>query len=147
MAPVHSSSGPAPNLLTPRLISSGLVPNPTPTTPFVPPTYKELEILFQLMFDEYFEPLIVDCLTDSHLINNIIGNPSRPVSTHKQLATNALWCFYNSVPSKVELKNFKAAITKDCWFQAMQEEIHEFDRLDIWELVPPSDCVMIIGLK
>ncbi|GJR62923.1 retrovirus-related pol polyprotein from transposon TNT 1-94 [Tanacetum coccineum] len=26
-------------------------------------------------------------------------------------------------------KNFKSAITEDCWFQAMQDEIHEFDPL------------------
>nr|GEW82960.1 hypothetical protein [Tanacetum cinerariifolium] len=31
--------------------------------------------------------------------------------------------------SKVEPKNFKSAITKDCSFQAMQDEIQEFDRL------------------
>ncbi|GKG08577.1 retrovirus-related pol polyprotein from transposon TNT 1-94, partial [Tanacetum coccineum] len=29
----------------------------------------------------------------------------------------------------------------------MQDEIHEFDRLDVWELVPPPDCTMIIALK
>ncbi|GJW65941.1 retrovirus-related pol polyprotein from transposon TNT 1-94 [Tanacetum coccineum] len=29
----------------------------------------------------------------------------------------------------------------------MQEEIHEFDRLDVWELVPPPDSAMIIALK
>ncbi|GJZ06811.1 retrovirus-related pol polyprotein from transposon TNT 1-94, partial [Tanacetum coccineum] len=85
--------------------------------------------------------------TASYPIDNIIGNPSRPVSTQKQLATDALWCFYNSVLSKVEPKNFKSAVTEDCCFQAMQDEIHEFDRLDVWELVPPPDCAMIISLK
>ncbi|GKE73854.1 retrovirus-related pol polyprotein from transposon TNT 1-94, partial [Tanacetum coccineum] len=84
---------------------------------------------------------------DSHPLDNIIGNPSRPVSTQKQLATDALWCFYNSVLSKVELKNFTSAVTEDYCFQAMQEEIHEFDRLDVWELVPPPDSAMIIALK
>nr|GFA22423.1 hypothetical protein [Tanacetum cinerariifolium] len=49
--------GPAPNFLTPRQISSGLVPNPVLATPYAPPTNKELEILFQPMFDEYLEPL------------------------------------------------------------------------------------------
>ncbi|GKC36599.1 retrovirus-related pol polyprotein from transposon TNT 1-94 [Tanacetum coccineum] len=34
-----------------------------------------------------------------------------------------------------------------CWFKAMQEEIHEFDRLQVRELVPKPDCVMIIALK
>nr|GEU49719.1 hypothetical protein [Tanacetum cinerariifolium] len=47
---------PAPNFLTPGQISSGLVPNPVPATPYAPPTNQELEILFQPMFDEYLEP-------------------------------------------------------------------------------------------
>nr|GEU73819.1 copia protein [Tanacetum cinerariifolium] len=67
--------------------------------------------------------------TNSHPIDNIIGNPSRPVSTCKQLATDASWCFYNSVLMKVKPKNFKSSVIEDCWFEAMQEEIHEFDRL------------------
>ncbi|GJZ47738.1 retrovirus-related pol polyprotein from transposon TNT 1-94 [Tanacetum coccineum] len=29
----------------------------------------------------------------------------------------------------------------------MQDEIHEFDQLQVWELVPPPDCVIIIALK
>ncbi|GJX39216.1 hypothetical protein Tco_0252519 [Tanacetum coccineum] len=33
-----------------------LIPNPVPAAPYVPPTNKDLEILFQPMFDEYFEP-------------------------------------------------------------------------------------------
>ncbi|GKA40388.1 retrovirus-related pol polyprotein from transposon TNT 1-94 [Tanacetum coccineum] len=82
-----------------------------------------------------------------HPLDNIIGNPSQPVSTRKQLPTDALWCLYNSLLSKVKPKNFKTAITEDCWFQAMQDEIHEFDRLQVWELVPQPDCVMIIALK
>ncbi|GKE15805.1 retrovirus-related pol polyprotein from transposon TNT 1-94, partial [Tanacetum coccineum] len=47
----------------------------------------------------------------------------------------------------VEPKNFKTAMVEACWFEAMQEEIHEFDRLQLWELVPKPDCVMIIDLK
>ncbi|GJU03002.1 retrovirus-related pol polyprotein from transposon TNT 1-94 [Tanacetum coccineum] len=44
MAPVQLSTGPAPTFLTLGQISSGLVPNPVPATPYVPPTNKELEI-------------------------------------------------------------------------------------------------------
>ncbi|GJW37275.1 hypothetical protein Tco_0060195 [Tanacetum coccineum] len=40
----------------------GLVPNPVLAAPYVPPTNKDLEILFQLMFDEYFEPSSVERL-------------------------------------------------------------------------------------
>nr|GEW82566.1 hypothetical protein [Tanacetum cinerariifolium] len=41
-------------------ISSGLVPNLVPAAPYVPSTNKELEILFQPMFDEYMKPPRVD---------------------------------------------------------------------------------------
>ncbi|GKG36591.1 hypothetical protein Tco_0444269, partial [Tanacetum coccineum] len=56
IALVQLSTGPAPTFLMPRQISSGLVPNLVPTAPYVPPINKELEILFQPMFDEYLEP-------------------------------------------------------------------------------------------
>ncbi|GJS57408.1 retrovirus-related pol polyprotein from transposon TNT 1-94 [Tanacetum coccineum] len=56
MAPVQLSTGPAPTFLTPEQISSGLVPNLVLAAPYVPPTNKDLEILFQPMFDEYLEP-------------------------------------------------------------------------------------------
>ncbi|GJX55112.1 retrovirus-related pol polyprotein from transposon TNT 1-94 [Tanacetum coccineum] len=56
MALVQLSTRPASTFLTPGQISSGLVPNPVPAAPYVPPTNKELEILFQPMFDEYLEP-------------------------------------------------------------------------------------------
>ncbi|GJW89203.1 retrovirus-related pol polyprotein from transposon TNT 1-94 [Tanacetum coccineum] len=52
MASEHSSSGPALHEMTPEIISSGLVPNPPPSTPFIPPSRTDWDILFQLMFDE-----------------------------------------------------------------------------------------------
>nr|GEU30606.1 retrovirus-related Pol polyprotein from transposon TNT 1-94 [Tanacetum cinerariifolium] len=56
MAPMQLNTRPTPTFLTPGQISSGPVPNPVPATPYVPPTNKDLEILFQSMFDEYLEP-------------------------------------------------------------------------------------------
>ncbi|GKA37274.1 retrovirus-related pol polyprotein from transposon TNT 1-94 [Tanacetum coccineum] len=56
MASEHSSSGPALHEMTPATISSGLVPNPPPSTPFVPPSRTDWDILFQSMFDELLTP-------------------------------------------------------------------------------------------
>ncbi|GKC42681.1 retrovirus-related pol polyprotein from transposon TNT 1-94 [Tanacetum coccineum] len=56
MAFEQFSSGPGIQLLTPRTISLGLVPNPTSLTPYVPPTKKDWDVLFQLMFNEFFNP-------------------------------------------------------------------------------------------
>nr|GEV36113.1 integrase, catalytic region, zinc finger, CCHC-type, peptidase aspartic, catalytic [Tanacetum cinerariifolium] len=38
-------------------------------------------------------------------------------------------------------------MTKPLWIDAMQEEIHEFERLEVWELVPCPDKVLLIKLK
>ncbi|GJS41161.1 retrovirus-related pol polyprotein from transposon TNT 1-94 [Tanacetum coccineum] len=56
MASEHSSLGPALHEMTPTTISSGLVPNPPPLTPLVPPSRTNWDILFQLMFDELLTP-------------------------------------------------------------------------------------------
>ncbi|GJY41181.1 retrovirus-related pol polyprotein from transposon TNT 1-94, partial [Tanacetum coccineum] len=46
-----------------------------------------------------------------------------------------------------EPKNYKDALTQACWIEAMQEELHEFERLEVWELVPPPDKAFVITLK
>nr|GEV94457.1 hypothetical protein [Tanacetum cinerariifolium] len=50
-------------------------------------------------------------------------------------------------PSPIEPKNFKQAMTEPSWIDAMQEEIHEFKRLQVWELVPCLDKVFLIKIK
>ncbi|GKA70371.1 retrovirus-related pol polyprotein from transposon TNT 1-94 [Tanacetum coccineum] len=47
----------------------------------------------------------------------------------------------------VEPKNFKEAVQYPCWIDAMQEEIHKFERLAVWELVPALLHSLVIGLK
>ncbi|GKA25534.1 retrovirus-related pol polyprotein from transposon TNT 1-94 [Tanacetum coccineum] len=80
MAPVQLNTGPAPTFLTHGQISSGLEPNPVPAAPYVPPTNKELEILFQPMFDEYLEPPRVERPVSPALAVpvpvNSVGTPS-----------------------------------------------------------------------
>nr|GEZ64198.1 hypothetical protein [Tanacetum cinerariifolium] len=42
---------------------------------------------------------------------------------------------------------YKDALTQSCWIEAMQEELNEFKRLEVWKLVPRPDKVMVITLK
>ncbi|GKF16777.1 retrovirus-related pol polyprotein from transposon TNT 1-94, partial [Tanacetum coccineum] len=56
MAFEHSSSGPTLYEMTPATISLGLMPNSPPSTPFVPPSRTDWDILFQPMFDELLTP-------------------------------------------------------------------------------------------
>ncbi|GKE16253.1 hypothetical protein Tco_1423830 [Tanacetum coccineum] len=69
--------------------------------------------------------------TKDHPIENVIGDLSRSVSTRKQLKTDAMWCYFDAFLTSVEVKNFKQAMTELSWIDAMQEEIHEFERLEV----------------
>ncbi|GKC74208.1 retrovirus-related pol polyprotein from transposon TNT 1-94, partial [Tanacetum coccineum] len=57
MASEQFSSELAPQLITPGTLSLGLVPNPIPQLPNVPPIKNDWDIFFQPMFDEFFNPL------------------------------------------------------------------------------------------
>nr|GEU37205.1 hypothetical protein [Tanacetum cinerariifolium] len=254
MASEQSSSGPALYEITPATISSGLVPEPTSSTSFVPPSRTDWDLFFQPLFDELLTPppsndhpapeviaLIAEVVvpepaestgspsltivdqdapspsktqttpetqppiisndveednhdikvahmgndpffgmpipevssdqslsTDSiHIIvhpdhqisehnskwtkdyplENIIGQLARPVSTRLQLHEQALFCYYNAFLISVEPKTYKDALTQSCWIEAMQEELNEFKRLKVWELVPRPSKGMVITLK
>ncbi|GJZ28750.1 retrovirus-related pol polyprotein from transposon TNT 1-94 [Tanacetum coccineum] len=85
--------------------------------------------------------------TKDHPIANVIEDPSRSVSTRKQLQTDAMWCYFDAFLTSVEPKNFKQEIIEPSSIDAMQEEILEFERLQVWELVSCPDKVMLIKLK
>nr|GEU89755.1 hypothetical protein [Tanacetum cinerariifolium] len=56
MASEQNSSGPVLHEMTSTTISSGLVLNPPPLTPFVPPSRTDWDLLFQTLFDELLNP-------------------------------------------------------------------------------------------
>nr|GEZ27195.1 hypothetical protein [Tanacetum cinerariifolium] len=56
IASEHSSLESALHEMTPATISSGLVPNLPSSTPSVPPTRIDWDLLFQPMFDELLNP-------------------------------------------------------------------------------------------
>nr|GEW38916.1 hypothetical protein [Tanacetum cinerariifolium] len=85
--------------------------------------------------------------TKDHLIENMISDPSRSVSTKKQLKTVTMWCYFDAFLTSVEPKNFKQEMTEPSWIDAMQEEIHKFKILEVWELVLCPDNVFLIKLK
>nr|GEV88701.1 retrovirus-related Pol polyprotein from transposon TNT 1-94 [Tanacetum cinerariifolium] len=219
MAFKQSSSGPTLNEMTPATISSGLVQKSSSSTPYVPPSRNDWDLLFQPISpsstsvdqdtpspsksqttpetqsavipqdveedntdievahmgnDPLFGVLIPEVTsaqssstvsphtivqpdhqipqhiskwTKYHPLDNIIGQLSRPVSIWLQLYMQALFCYYDDFLTSVEPKTYKDALTQSCWIEAMQEELNEFERLEVWELVPRPDKVMVITFK
>nr|GEZ22558.1 hypothetical protein [Tanacetum cinerariifolium] len=185
IASEQSNSGPTLHEITLATISSGLVPNPTSLTPFVPPSRTDWDLLFQPLFDKLLTPpprvdhptpeviaLIAEVVTPKlaasieatsdqslstdiihtivhpdhqifehnskwtkdHPLENIIYELSRPISTRLQLHEQALFCYYDAFLTSVEPKTYKDALTQSCWIEAMQEELNEFECLEIDEL-------------
>ncbi|GJR55448.1 RNA-directed DNA polymerase, eukaryota [Tanacetum coccineum] len=63
--------------------------------------------------------------TKDHPIANVIGDPSRFVSTIKQLQTDAMWCYFDAFLTLVEPKNFKQAMTElDFLNDELKEEVY-----------------------
>nr|GEW96128.1 protein reticulata-related 1, chloroplastic [Tanacetum cinerariifolium] len=85
--------------------------------------------------------------TKDHPLEQVCGNPSRPVQTGRQLATDPEMCMFALTVSTAEPKNIKEAMAYSTWIEAMQEELHQFDRLQVWELVDKPFGKSVIRLK
>nr|GFC49053.1 retrovirus-related Pol polyprotein from transposon TNT 1-94 [Tanacetum cinerariifolium] len=82
-----------------------------------------------------------------HPLEQVRGNPTRPVQTRRQLATDPEMCMYQLIVSTAEPKNIKEAMADSTWIKAMQEELYQFDRLQVWELVDKPFGKTVIKLK
>ncbi|GJY37586.1 retrovirus-related pol polyprotein from transposon TNT 1-94 [Tanacetum coccineum] len=165
MASEQSNLEPALHEMTPATPSSGLVPNPPPSALFVPPSRHEWDLVFQPVFDEFFSPLA--SVASSVLVEeapNPVESTDSPSSTSVDQDAPSLKTVSEESSSSdvipttvhsdapipehlIEPKMYKDALTQSCWIEAMQEELNEFERLEVWELVPRPDKVMVITLK
>ncbi|GJV49632.1 retrovirus-related pol polyprotein from transposon TNT 1-94, partial [Tanacetum coccineum] len=193
MASEQSSLEPALHEMTPATPSSGLVPNPPPSAPFVPLLRKEWDLVFQPVFDEFFTPPASVASPDpvveapapggstnsssSTSVDQDAPSPSTSQTTQQsQSQETPLYAEENSHDLEV------AHMTNDPYFgipipdlkwtkdhplqniigelsspvstrlqlheqAVMKEELNEFKCLEVWELVPPLDKVMVITLK
>nr|GFC96332.1 Gag-Pol polyprotein [Tanacetum cinerariifolium] len=85
--------------------------------------------------------------TKDHPLEQVIGNPSQSVRTRRQLELDGEMCMFALTISRTEPKNIKEAMADSAWIESMQEELHQFDRLDVWELVDRPLCKNVINMK
>ncbi|GJU49952.1 retrovirus-related pol polyprotein from transposon TNT 1-94 [Tanacetum coccineum] len=76
----------------------------------------------------------IDRWTKNHPLEQVIGDPSKPVMIRKRLQTDAEVCMYALTVSMIKLKNIKEAMLDHNWIESMQDELNQFKRLDVWEL-------------
>ncbi|PNY11358.1 gag-pol polyprotein, partial [Trifolium pratense] len=79
----------------------------------------------------------------NHPLDLIIGNPDHGITTRRANDVISNSCFV----SKIEPKNVKEALTDEYWINAMQEELGQFKRNEVWDLVPRPEDANVIGTK
>ncbi|WJX56460.1 hypothetical protein P8452_42120 [Trifolium repens] len=79
----------------------------------------------------------------NHPIELVIWNPEQGITTRRTNDVVANSCFV----SLFEPKNVKEALTDEAWIEAMQEELNQFERSEVWDLVPRPEDVNVIGTK
>ncbi|GJS69918.1 retrovirus-related pol polyprotein from transposon TNT 1-94 [Tanacetum coccineum] len=85
--------------------------------------------------------------TKEHPLTQVRGDPSKPVQTRRQLETDLKMCMFVLTVSTAQPKNIKEEMADSAWIEAMQEELHQFDRLQVWELVDKPFGKNVIKLK
>ena len=115
----------------------------TPVFPSVPdiPEEHEYENNCNAPHQPLFEPDL-RWLRD-HPQGQIIGNIREGVRTRGSLREAMFACFL----SQTEPKEINEALNDPDWVQAMQEELHQFERNDVWELVPRPTHQNVIRTK
>ncbi|GJV39278.1 retrovirus-related pol polyprotein from transposon TNT 1-94 [Tanacetum coccineum] len=67
--------------------------------------------------------------------------------TRQRLHTDSEVCMYALTISTIEPKNIKEAMANHSWIESMQDELNQFERLQVWELVPRLEGKNVIALK
>ncbi|GKE49569.1 ribonuclease H-like domain-containing protein [Tanacetum coccineum] len=62
--------------------------------------------------------------TKDHPLEQVRENPSKPVQTRRQLATDPEMCMFTLTVSTAEPKNIKEEMSDFVWLEAMQLELH-----------------------
>nr|GEW13640.1 hypothetical protein [Tanacetum cinerariifolium] len=165
LASDYDNSGPDPQLQ-----------NVSPSADTSVPSQQEMDLLFGPLYDEFFnaKPTIPTTAnaeenndnqaedeftnpfctqvrevaeSSSRNIEQVRGNPSKPVQTRRQLETDPEMCMSALTVSTAKPKNIKEAMADSAWINVMQEELHQFDRLKVWELVEKLFGKNVIKLK
>ncbi|GKF07776.1 gag-pol polyprotein, partial [Tanacetum coccineum] len=119
-------------------------PETTSQAPTQVPTVTANENIIQAETNKEYAQIDEDEFIN--VFSTLVQEQGEP-STRRQLETDGEMCMFALIVSRTEPKNIKEAMADSAWIEAMQEELHQFDRLDVWELVDTPLCKNVINIK
>nr|GFA54374.1 hypothetical protein [Tanacetum cinerariifolium] len=145
MTSEHVSSGLGPNSMTsmqnsaPAVTISPSVFESSPQDTSVHGIKTPIDVVDSNLYEPYIAPETILEASSSTTVN-VDVTPNSPIA-HVQKWTK------DHPLDNVIGDNYKQALEHSCWIEAMQEELYEFERLDVWVLVPAPNNILIILLK
>ncbi|GJY99488.1 retrovirus-related pol polyprotein from transposon TNT 1-94, partial [Tanacetum coccineum] len=112
------------------------------TSPVIPTT---IVTAVENNIDNQAEIQVDNAHVNENEFYNVFSTP--PVQTRRQLATDPEMYMFVLTVSTAEPRNIKEAMADFAWIEAMQDELHQFDRLKVWELVDKPFGKTVIKLK
>ncbi|KAI3734640.1 hypothetical protein L6452_14114 [Arctium lappa] len=82
--------------------------------------------------------------TKDHPIDQILGDPDAGIQTRR---SSGNICLFVNFLSLIEPKKIDDALRDPNWVSAMQEELTEFSRNKVWNLIPRPSDKTVIGTK
>ncbi|KAI3691358.1 hypothetical protein L2E82_49702 [Cichorium intybus] len=116
------------------------------TEPILPDNQIRLSNINSTIEGEPSLPSHIEQWTRNHPPNQIIGNPSSRIQTRSKKSIQDE-CQFAAYISKFEPKTIVDALDDDDWIKEMQEELAEFERNKVWDLVPRPANHTIIGTR
>ncbi|GJV55877.1 retrovirus-related pol polyprotein from transposon TNT 1-94, partial [Tanacetum coccineum] len=107
--------------------------------PYNPPSHEEIESSTMALLPSNVQnfhqiQLSTHIWTKDHPLDQVNGDPSKPVMTLQRLHTDSKVCMYALTVSTIEPKNIKEAMEDHSWIESMQDELNQFERHQVLEL-------------
>nr|GEU28876.1 integrase, catalytic region, zinc finger, CCHC-type, peptidase aspartic, catalytic [Tanacetum cinerariifolium] len=80
--------------------------------------------------------------TKDNPLEQVRRNTSKLVQTRRQLTTNPEMCMFALTVSTIEPKNIKETMADCAWIEGMCDEVYQFDKLQVWEII---DKPFVVG--
>ena len=83
----------------------------------------------------------------NHLKSNIIGDLDEGMCLRRGTSYSVNHVIYHCYLAQFEPKKVEEALQDKNWVDSMYQELHQFVRNDMWELVPRPNDTHVIGTK
>ncbi|GJW92858.1 retrovirus-related pol polyprotein from transposon TNT 1-94 [Tanacetum coccineum] len=109
--------------------------------------YEDSPSTSSIIVDEHEAPTIATTSDEQTSLISLIGADEFNQEESAHFDGNSQFVSYNPLISTIKPKNIKEAMVDYSCIESMQDELNQFERFQVWELVPRLEGKNVIALK